>query len=335
VRNPTAIRLSPIITPGQALWNQRENISAAIRRIRSLSDAIGTQHDFSLYQWIGISAFALEFRPDLILELGRLTGNSTCCFLEVASRLGSAIACKLISFCLSDEWFKSTLPRIETLVPREWFAPGDMRQCDILDQDLSSELRAAKRCLIFWDAHGFEIAEWVLGKTLPCLTSIPHIVVMHDLSDLRYTPEMRVYGEKRLWQGRNNSQDAYFCLGHVISNVGQAISVVDFSTRNGLPLHSADESFQMELANDPNKAAVLRELLGADLFARPASWFWFTLNEAPGEVTFPRFKRGPRDTSSQNHSLDSWRTVRQRLVPQGTYRRKLYDTFIRPLLRSS
>lgn len=310
--SPTTIRALSIPTPGQALWNQREKIAEAAKRIRALSEAIGRVSDFSLYQWVGIFAFALEFRPDLILELGRATGNSTCCFLEVANSLGGADACKLISLCMTSIWSKQTLPRIEKIVSPSWLAAAEIRRCNILDEDLSAEIGAAKRFLLFWDAHGFEIAEWVLCKVLPCLTAKPHLVVMHDVLDLRYAPDMRPYGERVVWRGQNSTSEAYFCLGNVLSNVAQAISVVDFSTRNALPLHSADESLYSEVLSDANKAAALKELLGEDLFASPAHWLWFTLNEAPGELSFPRFLGKPRNISARQRVLNSWRKLRDR-----------------------
>jgi hypothetical protein len=80
-------RTAPIIlpTPATALWNQRGAIAAMRDHFEKMSAAIGHPTDLNLYQWAELGAFALEFRPDLILELGRELGNSTCCFIEVAN----------------------------------------------------------------------------------------------------------------------------------------------------------------------------------------------------------------------------------------------------------
>jgi hypothetical protein len=78
-------------------------------------------------------------------------------------------------------------------------------------------------------------------------------------------------------------------LGRIVSAVEQAVAIVDFSNRNDLPLHSADESIDQELARDESKVAEMREVVGNKLFSRLGLWFWFSLNEAPGPLTFPPF----------------------------------------------
>ena len=165
-------------TPGQALWDQRQPLAALRSRLNSLSQAVDRPVDLSITQWVQIAAFTLDFRPDLIIELGREFGNSTCCFLEIANHLGGAKACLLLSLCLSDSWSVRTVPRLRNLVPKEWFAPADIRRVNLLDFDFKAELENCQRPLIFWDAHGFEVAECVLGSVLPHLlkkgTSRPH-----------------------------------------------------------------------------------------------------------------------------------------------------------------
>jgi hypothetical protein len=277
-----------IVSPATALWNQRETIADLRGRFEALGAAVGRLSDLTLFQWAGIAAFALEFRPDLIIELGRGRGNSTCCFTEVANRLGGASSCRVVSLCLSADWFNGTLARVEKIVPPEWFAPTDVRVCDILACDIPVLIKGAKRPLIFWDAHGFEVAEWVLGKLLPQVADKPHRVLMHDMCDTRYEMAVPEYGEMGLWKG-TNADDPSFVIGHVFSRVAQAISIVDFTTRNRLPLHSAAESLHDEIASDTARQAELKQLLGDELFSLRAYWYWFTLNGAPGPVSFPRY----------------------------------------------
>jgi cephalosporin hydroxylase len=50
-----------------------------------------------------MTAAVLEFKPDLILELGRAMGNSTAAFTNAANLLGPS-ACRVLSLCLSYEW---------------------------------------------------------------------------------------------------------------------------------------------------------------------------------------------------------------------------------------
>ena len=49
-----------------------------------------------------------------------------------------------------------------------------------LDVDYEQLFSTAGRVLLLWDAHGFEIAETVLGRILPVIASRPHLVLMHD-----------------------------------------------------------------------------------------------------------------------------------------------------------
>lgn len=287
---PAAKTLVP--TPAHALWNQRDRLASLADRIKALSAAVNHPTDLTRYQWVQIMAFALEFRPDLVIELGRGMGNSTCCFLEVANQLGGAEACRVVSLCLSSSWFDTTVPRLRKVVPQKWFAPGHIKQGNILEYDFTAEVERAQRCLVFWDAHGFEIAECVLGNLLPSLADKPHLVLMHDMSDIRYEIPSREYGELGIWKGENAAEPALW-LGHIFSRVAQSVAIVDFCTRNHLPLHSAVESLHMELAQDPEKLAALRLLLGDEMFSLQSHWFWFTLNEATKKVTFPRFRRGP------------------------------------------
>ncbi len=333
---------APIASPAAAIWNQRERIASLREKIKSLSAAVGSPSDFSLYQWAQITAFALEFRPDLIIELGRGFGNSTCCFLEVANQLGGRRACKILSLCLSDLWFKTTVPRLRGIVPGEWFVPGEILQCDILDYDFSVALEGAQRCLVLWDAHGFEIAECVLGNLLPRLSERSHVILMHDMLDARTDNVSREYGGTgELWNGENSSA-SYFWLGHIVSNVQQAISIVDFTTRNTLPLHSAASSIHEEIANSPVKLAILRELIGDEFSSLEARWFWFTLNEAPGRVVFPRFTRRlttrEKGLQGENHlapgpPMKAYQKALRRLAPGGTRRRTLFESMLRNLRR--
>lgn len=279
------------LSPAQALWNQRETIAAMGDRLNLLSATVGRVSDMRLYQWAELAAFALEFRPDLIIELGRGRGNSTCCFTEVANRLGGASACRVVSICLSDNWFHATLPRLRHVVPVDWFAPADVRVGDILETDVAALLGSARRCLVFWDAHGFEVAEWVLGKFLPQLAERDHVVLMHDLSDTRFEMSVPTYGETGLWRGANASEPS-FLLGHVFSRVAQTISILDFSSRNRMPLNSAAESLHDEIAVDPEKMGALRQLLGDDMFSLQAHWSWFTLDQAVAKPTFPKYTLG-------------------------------------------
>jgi len=254
------------LSVGQAMWNQRQTIADLRNQFKVLSGAVNRPGDLFLCQWAEIAAFALEFRPDIIVELGRGFGNSTCCFVEVAHRLSEVSKCRVVSLCRSNEWHKCTVPRLNNVVSPDWFRPLEIRVCDILETDVTELLGSAQRCLVLWDAHGFGVAEWVLATLLPGLIERPHVVLMHDLSDLRYDMSIPEYQDVEMWKGTNADAPS-FCLGHIFSNVAQAISIVDFTSRNRVPLHSAAESLENEIGRDPAKRNTLKELLGDDFYS--------------------------------------------------------------------
>ena len=295
----------PISSPAQALWKNREIIASWAETIKALSVAVNHPGDFPVYQWAQIAAFTLGFCPDVIVELGRGYGNSTSCFLQVANSLGGRSKCRVTSVGFGDHWSFQTVPRLRKLVTEDWFLPGNIFQGDILDFDFATDLATAHRPVIFWDAHGFEVAECVLGKILPLVAEKPHLVIVHDMNDGRYmlselkakcysAPTRKEYQQNGVWKDENLSGNApgpFLWLGNLVSYFPEAISLFDFASRNNLTLHSTDESFHTEIGFDPQKAHILEEMLGEEIFSLNANWVWFTLNELEMPPIFPPYTR--------------------------------------------
>jgi cephalosporin hydroxylase len=305
--------------PAQAYWNRRYELAKSCGRILQLRDAVGRGSDLLPSQWAQLMAVAMEFEPDLILELGRAWGNSTAAFTQASYLMGGGI--RVVSLCNSTDWEKRTLPQIRPLVSEEWLAPLTTLTADILSFDYAEALKDAKRVLVFWDAHGFDIAECVLATILPLLAGRPHLIIMHDLSDARYGgSDAADYGEQGIWKGVNNWSGPRVRLGIIDSAVEQAVAAVDFASRNQLTLDSADHSFHTELSDA--QAEEMQTLLGP-LFDRCAHWFYFSLNERPGPYRFPvvrqkldvvipmdRRSGGLLDTlSALDSSLQTYRSV--------------------------
>jgi hypothetical protein len=271
-----------MITPGAAYWNQRFALHDSAERMHALSGAVDHPTDFTLFQFAQLTALALEFKPDLILELGRGFGNSTCAFTEAANRLPAP--CRVVSLCDCASWQDSTLPRLRAVVNDDWFRPLRALQADIVQFDFEPILDPSKRILIFWDAHSFDIAECVLGRILRRIATKEHVVAMHDMADLRYCspPEGPDYA---LWKGSDAGQGR-FHIASIYSQVPQAISVLDFAWRNRLTLESADHSIHTVIGSDPVRLEEMRKVLGG-LFSLNAFWYWFSLNEHPGPYCFP------------------------------------------------
>lgn len=272
-----------LVTPAQAIWNQREKVLQSSDRLRNLCTAVDWQNDLALSQWAQWFTLALEFQPDLIIELGRGRGNSTCLFTEAANQLGN---CRVVSFCLSTDWDELTRPRVAKMVPDSWFDCLDTRMGDLLATDVPALLESSQRILLLWDAHGYDIADFVLGAVLPLLRNRVHLVVMHDISDTRYAGVERDYRGSRLWRG-NNDGSIRLVLGHLNSAVEQAVAIVDFTSRNHLTLHSADHSLNTELT--PEQIQELQQL--GEFFSVYGHWFYFSLNEKTDAepIYFPTF----------------------------------------------
>lgn len=214
-------------------------------------------------------ATAMEFSPKLILELIRHKSNSTCAFVQPART-------------------RETVPRLCKIVPQSWFQPLQALRTDILDFQFEKALSGLRRVLIFWDAHGFDVAECVLGRILPIVAPLEHLVIMHDISDNRYaSADQLEYGEHGLWRGTDWSGPRVK-LGIIDSAVEQCVATLDFATRNRITLDSADHSYRTELGAAQQQE--MRLLMG-DLFDTEAHWFFFTLNQRPGPYTFPRYTR--------------------------------------------
>lgn len=289
------------ISAGGAYWNQRRALAENRKRILDLFGAVGSRSDLSLFQWSQLLAMTLEYQPDLVVELGRGRGNSTCVFTEAMNLLGTRGG-YVISLCLSVDWEERTRTEVAKCVPPDWFDPLAAVKQDILAFDFQPILQHAKRCLLFWDAHGFDIAECALGKILPLIAGKEHLVVMHDLSDARYASDAhRFYGTNGLWKG-NSWSGPRLQIGHIDSSVEQAVAVVDFSSRNRIALHSADESLQDEIGADPKRLKEMQDLLGDEIFSLHAYWYYFTLNERADLYTFPVPPNGERSERNVGRS---------------------------------
>ncbi len=268
---------------GLAYWEQRDAVAAASAQLRRLAAAVNGGNDLALYQWGQLLAATLDFAPTLIVELGRHRGNSTCVFTTAAQALDA----RVVSLCLSPRWRTESRPRIAGLVPPSWLSHLDAREEDIAAADFDAIVGDAARVLILWDAHGYHIAEHVLGRLLPAVADRPHLVLAHDISDVRYEgPAPRPVGERYgLWRG-NDWSGPRLRLGHLDSCVEQAVAMVDFTSRNGVTLRTAAEDIHNAIAVHAFRVEAMERTLD-DLWAAQAHWCHFSLNERHGPYRFP------------------------------------------------
>jgi hypothetical protein len=281
-------------------YDERFRIAEDLPLLRRLIAAVDSRIDLEPHQWAQWSSVALGFAPTLILELGRGHGNSTALFTQAARRLGGA---KVVSLCRTGNWASTVAPRIARFVDEQWFRSLDARRIDILAVDYDRILADHPRVLILWDAHGFEIAELVLGELLPRLIGRPHLIVMHDIDDNRYGNLPRSYGGHPLWKGAKQHAttgvaDSRVNIGWMNSREDQIVALADFASRNDVEIGSADHEYATFFDEDAGRADEMRRLLGDEFFSTRGRWAFLTLSGKEGPFHAP--------------AVSGWRTAANR-----------------------
>jgi predicted O-methyltransferase YrrM len=170
--------------------------TALDERFRALHAAIASPpNDMPLEHWRPLYDEAVEFGPDLILELGRGWGNSTSIFTEAADRVGAHVVS--IDFDGESLWRTKTAPKLRRLVPSSWFEPLTVLEQDIMETDFRPILRNAQAVLVFWDAHGDALARDLITRLLPALPARNRVVV-HDVWD-DHTPVPTYVADERIF----------------------------------------------------------------------------------------------------------------------------------------
>jgi len=270
-------------------YEARRRVAVDAGVLRQLITAVDWTNDLWPSQWAQWYSVVLGFRPDLILELGRGKGNSTALFCHAAATLGQT---QIVSLCHSGDWTMQTASRVAKVVRQQWFDRLDARMTDILTADYADILGDHQRVLLLWDAHGFDVAEVVLGEILPRLLGREHFVIMHDIIDNRHGGVSRSYHGQPLWKGsewqqRTGCVDARVNIGWMQSIQDQIVAIADFSARNNLEIGSADHEYHRLFDEDPGLAAEMRESLGEEFFSTLAQWAFFSLTGKAGPFEFP------------------------------------------------
>ncbi|MBI2061830.1 MAG: hypothetical protein HYT87_18985 [Nitrospirae bacterium] len=197
---------------------------------------INVKDNLNLPDWFILYSLCLDFQPDLILELGRGHGNSTCVLTEAANRLPGA---RVVSLCWSRDWFKKTLPLLQPIRPASWFDRLETRVEDVSKSDWRKVMDGSRRVFLFWDVHGVALAENLISRIFPVLAERESMVVVDDLVDLRYSP-----GRAGMFMNGNSGERCY-CLGPFASLFSEILPLYDFASRNQIELHSARHEWEM------------------------------------------------------------------------------------------
>ncbi len=291
--NKTNMRL-----PSQAFINQKDKVVENAQHLKALHEAVGYSNDLSMSQWISWYTTALEFRPDLILELGRGRGNSTCVFNEVAQDLPGV---QVVSFCMSTDWDEITVPLIRSVVAESWFQPLETLTVRIEEVDFDKYTRQAQRVLVLWDAHGYEVADCILSRLMPLIAAKDHFVIMHDISDIRHSSPQNSYNGMPFWRGQDSAfsgKTARLHLGWMDTMVDQVLPALDFTNRNGTDVISADHVVLEDLGSRTELLKELESGYPPGFFQTTNHWAYFTLNGLPGPFHFPKYLGTPQESNS-------------------------------------
>lgn len=291
-------------SPAAALWENREKLTDTMPEIEAvreaLQTAIGGPRDFVRQQWLQLVSVVYDFKPDLIIELGRGYGNSTCA-MAVAMKMLRPQPCRLLSLCLATAFADISRPHLDAnLKDKSLLSSLEALNADIMSFDFSADVAKADRIFIFWDAHGYDLAVTLLGRLFPALVAKAHLVVVHDMADMSYFgSDYRRYDSDTLWKSAGSVPLKYI-LGDVGCQYEEGIALVDFLGRNGLAFRSAESSYFEELTEP--QVVELERRFGAD-FSRFGFWYHFSLNDAADRpLTFPR---PPETVSPQPVASDS------------------------------
>jgi len=273
--------------PSRAIWAQRQKLSDNLDRIKEadeiLKEVMGGPKDFPRQQWTQFVSLILEFQPDLIIELGRGWGNSTCAFSLAAEWLQD-VNCKILSLCLSDAWQTKTYPRLlESFSRHDIFRRVEAMIADIRTFDFTKHLAGRRRVFVFWDVHGWDVAEAILTNLLSRLKDVAHLVVIHDMADASHMAPDCLVGDEAAWLALGSAMPK-FRFGSMCSQYEEGILLEDFATRNQINLRSAESSYFVNLT--PAQVQILTSLFGPTYFSQYGFWYFFSAYRPQAQLQF-------------------------------------------------
>jgi predicted O-methyltransferase YrrM len=151
-------------------------------RLKLLRRLVAWPINLTWETWLNLTGLVERFQPTFVLELGRGYGNSTAVFTELSRRLDFDIV--TIGFDSEHAWETVTSPKIRRFFGGDWFSRLTVMQADITETDLAALVADRERVLVFWDAHGDDVAEALTTNLLPHLPSA-NLVVVHDVYDMQ------------------------------------------------------------------------------------------------------------------------------------------------------
>lgn len=252
-----------------ALLDQAAAMAALRPHMAKAFEELDVRGAFSVSQGLALAATVRHFRPDVILDLGTGRGGSA-----VALALADP-SVPVYTFDNEPQWDQRVAYLLNDL-------PANVHPIvtDIVEYDYAALLGPAQRVMVFWDAHGFEIAARLFSHMLPFFADKPHVIFCHDIDDIRYCgtdEESGSYNGKGMWRGYDHYIDHIDTtdkvrVGWMWTGMDQAVALADFTSRNRVTVDSVDH----EIQTAPQTAAAQALFQTGEL---PISMAYFTLNE--------------------------------------------------------
>jgi hypothetical protein len=288
---------------GTALLKQFDNLESSWNRLLLIAQNIDYSNDLYLVEYAQLFTITLQYKPDLIIEVGRGYGNSTAVFTEAANQISNT---QVISICLTDDWQKEIVPKITGIVPKNWFHNLDILTANILDIKFKRLLKNKQKIIIFWDAHGWEVAEYVLGNILRALKNKDHLLIIHDIwyfNQKKYA-DYSSFGIWKGYLGDDIKKQPYFVINNTFSFFEEAIAIHDFAARNKVKIHSVEKESREIFKRNKTIGIKYQKLLGEKAYNLPSRLQWFSLNQlsSTNKIFFPKFRppKKVRQLSTEN-----------------------------------
>ncbi|HSF50216.1 MAG TPA: hypothetical protein VLA74_05580 [Nitrososphaeraceae archaeon] len=275
-----------MIDIASALWNHRNKIVNSKERLYKLYQTVNRSSDLSFPQWIQLYAIVLEFSPDLIIELGRGYGNSTCVFTEAVanSKMGKVVS---IGYDAEHAWENTTLPRLKQHLSPNWLDNLHVINENIMKINFKEIVGQSERVLLFWDAHGKELAQYILAHLLPLIYKREHLIIIHDMTDVRHSGKAPTY----------RKDEPLISMHNIVSSFEEIIPIFDFLSRNGIHYDTPGESItrflkesdQISSSRSKELKNIWRELVGESVAIDNSHMLYFDINNntSQSELFFP------------------------------------------------
>jgi len=269
------------------LWKRKNELIDAREILFKLYNTVNRRLTLTFQQWIQLYTMTREFSPDLIIELGRGYGNSTCVFTEAVNRnhKGHIIS---IGYDSQNVWKTVTVPELKKFVSSKWFDKLQVMEQDIMKIDFTEIIDKSERVLLFWDAHGYELSQYILANIFPHLQNKEHLIIIDDVFDVNCWPK-----NQKPFSYTNFPYSVQ--INNLIWEFSEFVRIIDFISRNGIlydtPCSSLTKFYETSPELEMEMKTVQDKLIGNLEKMEDSKFIFFDLNNTNqlSEIDFPNY----------------------------------------------